>query len=220
MFKSVGLPHGFCFLWNPQLLWLHVLSDSTIALAYFLIPLALIRIVRQRKDIPFNGIFFCFSTFIVACGLTHVMEVLTLWQPVLYWISGGLKALTAVVSMATFILLIRLTPAILAIPHERDLARVNQELNSVLGKHNDVRARDGLELEDHLSEQQRAAPARGGQRDQRHDAVGGVSRAAAGDARAAGAGDGDTRAGRVRGLLRATRSLDQRACASLRKRRG
>jgi len=131
MFKSVGLPHGFCFLWNPQLLWLHVLSDSTIALAYFLIPLALIRIVRQRKDIPFNGIFFCFSTFIVACGLTHVMEVLTLWQPV-YWISGGLKALTAVVSMATFILLIRLTPAILAIPHERDLARVNQELNSVL----------------------------------------------------------------------------------------
>jgi two-component system NtrC family sensor kinase len=131
MFRSVGLPHGFCFLWNPHLLWLHVVSDSLIALAYFLIPLALIRIVSKRKDIPFNGIFFCFATFIVACGITHLMEVITLWHPI-YWISGGLKALTAVVSLATFVLLLKLTPAILAIPHERDLARVNKELNSVL----------------------------------------------------------------------------------------
>src|ERR1700722_3075951 len=131
MFESVGLPHGFCFLWNPQLLWLHVLSDSLIALAYFLIPIALIRILRKRKNIPFNGVLLCFAAFIVACGITHVMEVVTLWHPV-YWVSGGFKALTAVVSLATFVLLIKLTPAILAIPHERDLARVNQELNAVL----------------------------------------------------------------------------------------
>jgi hypothetical protein len=103
MFESVGLPHGFCFLWKPELLWLHVLSDSLIALAYFLIPIALIRIVRKRKDIPFNAIFFCFAAFIVACGITHVMEVVTLWQPV-YWISGGLKAMTAVV-IPVFVLL-------------------------------------------------------------------------------------------------------------------
>jgi hypothetical protein len=57
MFESVGLPHGFCFLWNPELLWLHILSDSVIALAYFLIQVALIRIVLRRKDIPFNVIF-------------------------------------------------------------------------------------------------------------------------------------------------------------------
>ena len=75
MFESVGLPHGFCFLWNPELLWLNVLSDSLIALAYFLIPFALIWIVRKRKDIPFNAIFFCFAAFIIACGITHVMEV-------------------------------------------------------------------------------------------------------------------------------------------------
>jgi hypothetical protein len=63
MFESVGLAHGFCFLWNPELLWLHILSDSVIALAYFLIQVALIRIVvpiriaPRRKDIPFNVIF-------------------------------------------------------------------------------------------------------------------------------------------------------------------
>jgi two-component system NtrC family sensor kinase len=131
MFESVGLPHGFCFLWNPELLWLHVLSDSLIALAYFLIPVAMIRIVRKRKDIPFNAIFFCFAAFIVACGITHVMEVVTLWQPV-YWISGGLKAMTAVISLATLVLLVRLTPTILAIPRQEDLSRVNRELTSVL----------------------------------------------------------------------------------------
>jgi hypothetical protein len=75
MFESVGLPHGSCFLWNPELLWLHVLSDSLIALAYFLIPIALIRIVGKRNDIPFNTIFFCFAAFLVACGpFAHVRE--------------------------------------------------------------------------------------------------------------------------------------------------
>jgi two-component system NtrC family sensor kinase len=131
MFGSVGLPHGFCFLWNPELLWLHVISDSLIALAYFLIPLQLVRIVRGRKDIPFNAIFFCFAAFIVACGLTHVMEVVTLWQP-LYWLSGGLKAVTAVVSLATLVVLVRLTPAILAIPGHRQLEAANRQLASVL----------------------------------------------------------------------------------------
>ncbi len=116
IFGSVGLPHGVCFLWNPALLSLHVISDSIVALAYFLIPLALIRIVRKRGDIPFNWIFFCFGGFVVACGITHVMEVVTLWHPV-YWISGILKAVTALISIVTLTLLVRITPAILAIPH-------------------------------------------------------------------------------------------------------
>jgi PAS domain S-box-containing protein len=117
MFQSVGLPHGFCFLWNPQLLWLNIASDSLIALAYFLIPAALIGIVRKRRDIPFNRAFFCFAAFIIACGLTHVMEVVTLWFPI-YWISGALKAVTAAVSVATLVVLVRISPGILAIPNK------------------------------------------------------------------------------------------------------
>jgi hypothetical protein len=27
-------PHGMCFLWQPELMALHVASDATIALAY------------------------------------------------------------------------------------------------------------------------------------------------------------------------------------------
>lgn len=117
MFESVGLPHGFCFLWNPQLLWLHILSDSLIALAYFLIPVVLVSILRKRKDLPFNGVFFCFAAFIVACGVTHVMEVVTLWYPI-YWVSGVLKACTAAISIATLIVLVRISPTILAMPQQ------------------------------------------------------------------------------------------------------
>ena len=116
IFGSVGLPHGVCFLWNPALLSLHVISDSIIALAYFLIPVVLLRIVRKRGDVPFNWIFFCFGAFVIACGITHVMEVVTLWHPI-YWISGIIKAITAVISVITLLLLIGIAPAILAIPH-------------------------------------------------------------------------------------------------------
>jgi C4-dicarboxylate-specific signal transduction histidine kinase len=134
MFQSVGLPRGFCFLWNPGLLWLHMLSDSLIALAYFLIPIALVRLGLGRKDFRFNTIFFCASAFLVACGLTHVMEVVTLWRPV-YWASGTLKAVTAAISMGTLALLWRMEPLTIMVPGKgkrRMMARANRRMASVL----------------------------------------------------------------------------------------
>ena len=46
------LPHGFCYLWNPLLIWLHGVSDTLIAGAYFSIPPTLIYLVRKKKSIP------------------------------------------------------------------------------------------------------------------------------------------------------------------------
>jgi two-component system NtrC family sensor kinase len=131
MFHSIGIPHGFCYLWDPGLLTLHVGSDLLIALAYYLIPFALFRIVSKRRDIPYNWMLLCFGAFIILCGTTHVMEVVTLWHPV-YWLSGGLKAVTAVVSLITFVLLLRLTPAILAFPSRAALEAANRKLESVM----------------------------------------------------------------------------------------
>ena len=51
------IPHGVCLLWQPGLLWLHVLSDATIAIAYYTIPLALVYFVSRRHDLAFRGIF-------------------------------------------------------------------------------------------------------------------------------------------------------------------
>ncbi|HYL10853.1 MAG TPA: diguanylate cyclase [Candidatus Acidoferrales bacterium] len=121
------VPHGTCFLWNWRLILLHVTSDGLIALAYMSIPIALVRIVRKRKDLPFNWMFLCFGLFIVACGLTHAMEVVTLWQPV-YWLSGTIKSVTAAASVATAVLLVRLVPQALAIPNPTELIRANETL--------------------------------------------------------------------------------------------
>jgi signal transduction histidine kinase len=121
------LPHGTCYLWNARLVWLHVLSDSLIALAYLSIPITLVQFVRKRKDLPFNWMFLCFGAFIVACGLTHAMEVVTLWYSA-YWASGMVKVVTAAVSVSTAILLVRLVPDALALPSTQELVRVNQAL--------------------------------------------------------------------------------------------
>jgi PAS domain S-box-containing protein len=114
------MPHGFCYLWNAKLVWLHVISDSLIALAYFSIPVTLIYFIRKRRDLPFNWIFVCFGLFILACGSTHLMEVWTLWHAN-YWFSGAIKAFTAMASVPTAILLVDLVPEALRLPSPKAL---------------------------------------------------------------------------------------------------
>ncbi len=128
LFSSDGfMPHGHCYLWNPGLVWLHVVSDALIALAYTSIPFTLVYFVRRRRDIPFNWMFLCFGLFIVACGATHVMEIWTLWTPV-YWLAGAVKATTAAASVPTAILLVRLVPKALAIPTAEQLRKAHDDL--------------------------------------------------------------------------------------------
>ncbi|MFZ1159686.1 MAG: hypothetical protein WAO10_18010, partial [Candidatus Sulfotelmatobacter sp.] len=64
------MPHGYCFQWDPLVLWLHVISDGVIVLSYFCIPVALVYLARKRRDLPFNWIFWMFGLFIVGCGTT------------------------------------------------------------------------------------------------------------------------------------------------------
>lgn len=126
---SSFIPHGHCYLWRPGLVWLHLLSDGLIAIAYYSIPLTLLELVRRRTDLPFNRIFFLFSAFIVACGTTHLLEIWTLWHPV-YWLSGLLKAVTALISLVTAIVLAQLMPQALAWPSPAQLALANQDLQT------------------------------------------------------------------------------------------
>lgn len=121
------IPHGHCYLWKPDLVWLHVSADGLIALAYFSISLALIHFVRQRQDLPYAWIFQLFGVFITACGLTHVMEIWTLWYPT-YWISGELKAATAMISSVTTAALIFAIPQALTLPNRRELEAAKVEL--------------------------------------------------------------------------------------------
>lgn len=122
------MPHGYCYLWDPGLVWLHVISDSLITLAYFVIPMILLWLVRKRRDIPFNWMFVCFGVFIVACGSTHAMEIWNLWHAD-YWLSGVVKAITAVASIGTAILLIQLMPQAMELPSPHQMQKVIDQLH-------------------------------------------------------------------------------------------
>ena len=124
-----GIPHGYCLLWNPSLLWLHAGSDAVIAAAYFVIPISLVRFARQRRDLPFNFVFICFGLFILFCGTSHLLSVYNVWVPN-WWLSGIVKALTAVVSVATAALLVRLLPQAIALPSPTQLNVANARLES------------------------------------------------------------------------------------------
>ena len=118
--SSMFSPHGICLLWEPELIWLHVTSDVLIAVAYFSIPIALAILVSKRPDVDFGWIFWAFAIFITACGFTHVLSIVTLWVPI-YGIEGIVKALTAVASIVTAVVLWPLLPKILAIPSPSQL---------------------------------------------------------------------------------------------------
>jgi PAS domain S-box-containing protein len=136
---SPFIPHGHCYLWKPELVWLHLLSDSIIALSYYSIPLTLIYFVKKRKDLPFDWIFLLFGAFIIACGTTHILEVWTLWHPD-YWLSGVIKAITAVISLYTAIEVVRFLPDALALISPAQLEVINQELQQQMAERQRVEA--------------------------------------------------------------------------------
>ena len=127
------MPHGMCFLWQPELIALHVASDSLIALAYYSIPVALIYFVMKRTDLAFPAIFVLTGLFILACGTTHAMSVWTLWFPD-YRVDGGIKAVTALLSVGTAVAIWKVMPLALALPSTAQLERTNQFLGEEIGK--------------------------------------------------------------------------------------
>jgi len=125
--QTGALPYGYCLLWQPGLIWLHAVSDSLIGAAYVTIPLSLGQLIRQRRDIPFNWMAWCFVVFILACGATHLMSAYNIWVPT-WWAAGWVKVVTAAASVPTAILLYRLVPQLVQLPIPDQLRRMNDKL--------------------------------------------------------------------------------------------
>ena len=147
-------PHGYCLLWQPELIWTHVLADAIIGIAYFSIPLVLMLLIRRRHDLAFGWVFWMFAAFIMACGLTHFMSIWTLWQPV-YGLEAFIKVITAIASLATAILIWPLLPKAIALPSSESLRAKNEELAET------IRQRDAAleEARDQIQQRERAEAA-------------------------------------------------------------
>jgi PAS domain S-box-containing protein len=141
LLSSDFMGHGYCYLWKPDIIWLHAVSDGLIALAYYVIPVALVYFVRKRRDLPFHWMFFMFGIFIFGCGTTHAMEVWTLWHGT-YRLAGVIKALTAVASMATAVALVPLISRALLLPSPGQLSAANLKLEREIAER--LRAEEAL----------------------------------------------------------------------------
>lgn len=127
------MPHGHCYLWQPSLVGLHLTSDALIGLSYYTIPFTLYHFTRKRADLPYKWMFVLFAAFIFWCGTTHFINILTLWVPA-YWMSGTVKALTALASVLTATLLVPLIPKALLLRSPADFEAANKKLELEVGE--------------------------------------------------------------------------------------
>lgn len=123
------LPHGHCYLWRPEVLWLHVLADGSIAISFCVIPLALLYLARHRPDLRYSWILYLFGGFIFFCGTSHALSIVTIWVPI-YRLEGIWKVATAAISACTAILIWPLVPHVLQLPSTRDYRQRNRELQA------------------------------------------------------------------------------------------
>jgi two-component sensor histidine kinase len=104
-FRTNFLPHLYCYLSNPRLVWANVAADSLIGFSYFSISATIAYLVfKSRRNLPLHWLFLAFGMFIAACGGTHIMEVVTIWIPI-YVLSTFFKTWTAIFSLVAAVLL-------------------------------------------------------------------------------------------------------------------
>lgn len=101
--------------WTSFHAWLYIVSDLLIAAAYFAISFIIIRFITGRKKrVAFNNLYFLFASFILACGLTHLVDAVIFWQPV-YRFSAIIRLATATFSWITVFALIKVLPKALSL---------------------------------------------------------------------------------------------------------
>ncbi|MEM7496893.1 MAG: ATP-binding protein [Pseudomonadota bacterium] len=158
LFSAGGYaPHGYCLAWEPTLLWLHIISNALIALAYFTIPIAMFRVVSRRRDLPRRELAWLFAAFILLCGATHAVSIMTFFVPI-YGFEGVLKAITAAVSTIAAVMLFRLGPELLRIPGRTQLVEANARLAAEVANRREAQEalrRTNAEIEARIAERTR-----------------------------------------------------------------
>jgi hypothetical protein len=87
----------------------------------------LIYIFRKRDDFKFIWMMILFAIIILGCGITHIMDVIVIWEPI-YRLDALFRIITALASIGTAIVLVRVTPDILKIPSSKQWQDLNKAL--------------------------------------------------------------------------------------------
>lgn len=110
MSASSLMPHAVCWRADQHLIWTMVISNAVTFLSYTTICLTLLVLVRRTRGVVIarDWVYFLtgFALFIVACGSTHLLEVVTTWSPI-FWVDAWTNILTAALSAYVALQLIR-----------------------------------------------------------------------------------------------------------------
>ena len=99
-----------CGQWSDFHGWLYILSDLSIWVAYFLIPIIILNyFTRKKTALKFNKVYILFAAFILLCGTTHFLDAMMFWVP-MYRLSAVVRAVTGIVSLATVYHLVKILP--------------------------------------------------------------------------------------------------------------
>jgi len=120
---STLTPHGACLQWKPELIWLNVVSDAMVAVAFFATAIVLLLFVwRRRRDVMFRSVFWTMTIFAAISGATRLESILTVWVPA-YDIEAVTKGMLAPISLALTAALLLMLPRLLVAPTRIQLAQ-------------------------------------------------------------------------------------------------
>lgn len=128
--SQLFMPHGHCYFWMPELVWLQALSDLLTGLAYFFVGIAIVYFTHGRRDLPRKTVSLLVGTFLVfmVCGTTHLLGMITIWYPI-YWLDGIINSMNAIISWYVFaFMLVPLIPIALEAPSPAQLEAANSAL--------------------------------------------------------------------------------------------
>lgn len=137
--ESDFMPHGHCYFWKTEIVAMNVGGDSMIMTAYYSIPFMLFYFAKKRQDLTHKYVFLLFGAFILACGTTHLIDMITVWVPI-YRLGGLVKVITAVLSVGTAIVLWRSLPVLLSLPSHGQLSAANGQLQAEIMERERVQA--------------------------------------------------------------------------------
>lgn len=112
--QSPLMPHAVCWRQDQHLIWTMAITNAITFLSYFSICTTLFYLARRTsRAIVREWVFFLigFALFIVACGSTHLLEVVTTWIPV-FWVDASTNIITAALSGYVAVQFIRRAPSL------------------------------------------------------------------------------------------------------------
>lgn len=138
-----------CGQWTEFHGWLYIVSSLLIASAYFTIPGYLYIFIKKRGDFPFQKIIWLFIFFILACGITHLMDAAIFWYPA-YRLSAFFLFITAIISWFTVYGMLKYLPQLMQMRSPKEMTDIINNRTAELEASNKTLQKLNLDLDNYV----------------------------------------------------------------------